>query len=380
MNIKRSLTITKRVLHGMLHEPRTIFLMLFAPILAMFVFGLAFSGDFSHIKVAVVNYDKGIELPFVGKVSVPEKIMSYIDKKTLDVRYVDTEEEGVKLVQDGKAYGLIVFPTNMTYNLLYWQKDPVHAPKSTVKIRLDKAIYNVAISIVDAFSKAMMKAVEANGESLPVNIDANEAIYGRNASFIDFFVPGVMGFASFLITALLTIVAFVQERKNSTLERLLTTPATEGEIVTGYSLFFGIVGILQSLLLIGTAVVVFRVHIEGHVLLAFAAVSILSIVSLSLGILLSSMARTEVQAVQMIPLIVLPAFLLAGIFWPVEAIPNWLRPLSYLIPPYYAIDACRSIMIRGWGFDRVWPDFAALAGFCVAFLGLASLSLRKARA
>ncbi len=150
--------------------------------------------------------------------------------------------------------------------------------------------------------------------------------------------------------------------------------------MTGYALFFGSIGVIQSALLLGVAVLVFRINIAGNLLLAFAAVSILSLVSLSLGILLSSLAKTEVQAIQMIPLSVLPAFLLAGIFWPVEASPLWLRPLSYLIPPYYAIDACRSIMIRGWGFDKVWIDFAALTGFCVLFLTTASLSLRKARA
>lgn len=380
MNIKRSLHITKRILRGMLHEPRTIFLMLFAPIFAMFIFGIAFSGEVHHIKVAVYNADAGLTLPVVGSISVPEKILKNIDPETLDVTFVDSEADGEALVRDGKAYGLIVFPENLTANLLKWRANPQGAEVSTVKIRLDKAIYNVAVTVVTAFTEAMMKTIDENGESLPLKLDTGNAIYGEGASFMDFFVPGVMGFASFLLTTLLTIVAFVQERKNATLERLLTTPATEGEIVTGYALFFGTVGIIQSALLIGIAVLVFQIHIAGNLLLAFAAVSILSLVSLSLGILLSALAKTEVQAIQMIPLVVLPAFLLAGIFWPVEASPEWLRPSSYLIPPYYAIDACRSIMIRGWGLDKVWPDFAALTGFCVLFLTTASLSLRKARA
>ncbi len=379
MNIKRSFSITARILKGMLHEPKTIFLMLLAPILAMFVFGIAFSGDVHHIKVCVVNHDKGLTLPVIGRLSLPEKIMKNIDEGTLDVEYLTNEDEAVSRVREGKAYGVIIFPEHMTLNLLAWQKDPSRAPQSTIRIRLDKAIFEVATTIASEFTKALMKTVEQNGEALPVKIDTGDAIFGENANFMDFFVPGVMGFASFLITTLLTIVAFVQERKNATLERLLTTPATEGEIVTGYAFFFGTVGIIQSLLLIGIAAVVFQIHIEGNILLAFAAISILSIVSLSLGIMLSSFAKTEVQAVQMIPLIVLPAFLLGGIFWPVEAIPQWLRPLSYVIPPFYAIDACRSIMIRGWGFDKVWYDFAALVGFCVLFLTTASLSLRKAR-
>jgi len=380
MIIKRSFSIAKRVFRGMFHEPRTIVLMLIAPIMAMMVFGIAFSGDVHHVKVAVVNLDEGLELPFMDKICVADKIMSNIDPEVLDVQYVDSEDAGVELVEAGEAYAVIVFPENLTTDLMAWKMNPAAATSAAIKIRLDKAIYNVAITILQTFTEAMMTTVEENGESLPLSLDSGDAIYGENAQFMDFFVPGVMGFASFLITALLTIVAFVQERKNATLERLLTTPASEGEIVAGYAIFFGLVGIIQALLLIGTAVVVFQVNIEGNLLLAFAAMALLSLVSLSLGILLSSLARTEVQAVQFIPLIVLPAFLLAGIFWPVEAIPQWLRPLSYLIPPYYAIEACRSIMIRGWGFAKVWTDFAALFAFCLVFLGLAGLSLKKVRA
>ncbi len=78
-----------------------------------------------------------------------------------------------------------------------------------------------------------------------------------------------------------------------------------------------------------------------------------------------------------IPLIVLPTFLLSGIFWPLEAMPLWLRPVPYFIPPFYAIDACRSILVRGWGLDRVWPELAALAGFALLFLVASALALRR---
>ena len=88
----------------------------------------------------------------------------------------------------------------------------------------------------------------------------------------------------------------------------------------------------------------------------------------------------EGQAIQFFPLIVLPTFLLAGIFWPVEAIPSWLRPLSYVIPPSYAVDAIRSVMLRGWGIGEIWVDLVAFLAFAVFFLSLAIWSLKRSRA
>jgi ABC-2 type transport system permease protein len=102
----------------------------------------------------------------------------------------------------------------------------------------------------------------------------------------------------------------------------------------------------------------------------------LAVVSQALGILLSSLAKREGQAVQFIPFIILPVFLLSGVFWPIEAIPAWLRPISYLVPPTYAVDACRSVLLKGWGVDKIWPDILVLVLFAVLFLTLATWSLK----
>jgi ABC-2 type transport system permease protein len=117
--------------------------------------------------------------------------------------------------------------------------------------------------------------------------------------------------------------------------------------------------------------------VVGNVLLAFLVVALLAVVSQALGILLSSLAKREGQAVQFIPFIILPVFLLSGVFWPIEAIPAWLRPLSYLVPPTYAVDACRAVILKGWGLDKIWIDVAVLVAFAALFLVMAALSLKR---
>jgi ABC-2 type transport system permease protein len=121
-----------------------------------------------------------------------------VNPDTLDVVYVDSEDDGEKLVRDGKAYGPDNLSENLTSTLLKWRANPQTADNATIQIRLDKAIFNIAATVVSEFSAAMMKTIDDNGESLPLKLDTGNAIYSEGASFMDFFVPGVMGFASFL--------------------------------------------------------------------------------------------------------------------------------------------------------------------------------------
>ncbi len=219
--------------------------------------------------------------------------------------------------------------------------------------------------------------MEEMGRQQPVSVDMDNAIYGQNARFMDFFVPGIMAFVVFILSTMLTLLAFVGEKTGGTLDRLLATPLSEGGIVLGYAAAFSVTGTLQALLLLGIGIVVFDITVVGNVFYAFIAVALLAVVSQALGILLSSLAKREAQAIQFFPFLILPAFLLAGVFWPVEAIPSWLRPFSYLVPPYYAVDANRAVMLKGWGIGQIWLDYVALAAFAAAFLGLAVVLLKR---
>jgi ABC-2 type transport system permease protein len=380
MNIRRAFSVTKRIFRGLRNDRRTIAMMFIAPIIAMFVFGLAFSGDVKGVHVVVVNQDEGYQIPSSpDPISISDKIISNFDTSVLKVDYVDTEAEGISRVQEGGAYGLIIFPAHFSSNIYAKLQNPSLPLGTTIQVRLDKSNVNVANAVSKAVSDALLKTMSQAGLQAPVTVDASEAIYAQDARFIDFFVPGIMAFVVFLLTTLLTLISFVGERTSGNLERLQATPLRSSEIVIGYAIAFSIIGMLQTAVLLTIGVLVFNIMIVGNIFLAFLVIALLAIVSLSLGILLSSLAKREAQAIQFFPLIILPTFLLAGIFWPVEAIPSWLRPLSYAIPPSYAVDATRAVMLRGWGVGGIWVDLVALFGFAAAFLSLAVWSLQRGR-
>jgi ABC-2 type transport system permease protein len=380
MNIGRTLTIAKRIFRGLKNDWRALMMMFITPIVGIAVFGVAFSGDVSSVGLVVVNQDDGYQIPpSTVPVSIADAIVANFDTHLLKVRQVATEAEGVDIVQNGDAYGLIIFPEDFTSNVYSKQLDPSLSVDTAIRLDLDRSNVTVASSILKAVSDAMVKASSSMGVEAPVTLDTSNAIYAKEANFRDFSVPGITAFVVFILTFILTLLSFVGERTSGSLARLQATPLRESELVMGYALAFSIIAILQTAMVLAVIVGVFKVMVVGSVLLAFLVIALLAVFSLSLGILLSSLAKHEGQAIQFMPIVALPVFLVGGVFWPVEGIPVWMRPLSYAIPPSYAVNAMRAVMLRGWGIGEIWVELVAMFGFTVACLGLSVWLLHRGR-
>jgi ABC-2 type transport system permease protein len=375
MRRARFFTVTKRVFRDLKNDKRSLALIIIAPIFVMFVFGLAFSGEVKNVKVVVVNGDEGAAAAGGSTVSLADGIISNLDTETLSIEYADDRDAALAKVENGDAYAAIIFPANFTSNALSSIQDRGSGSSADIELLLDKSNINVANAITKAVNEALLATMDQAGMETPVKVDT-VAVFGQNAKFMDFFVPGIMAFAVYMITTLLTLVTFVGERTSGTLQRMLATTLNEREIVMGYAGAFSIIGIGQAILLLLVGILVFDITVVGNVLLAFLVIALLAIVSQALGILLSSTAKREAQAIQVLPFVVLPAFLLAGIFWPIEAIPAWLRPLSYLVPPTYAVDASRAVMLKGYGIGKIWIDIVVLLAMAAFFLTLAVMSLK----
>jgi ABC-2 type transport system permease protein len=330
------------------------------------------------VSVVVVNNDQGLSVP-LGNVSskLSDNIISNLNTNVTTVKYANNVSQAVNMVEDGKAYGILIFPNNFTRDFYSKVQNSSNSDNATVEMRLDKSNSNVADAISKTVNAAVFKAINDSGSEMPINVNAENAIYAQNARYIDFFVPGVTAFSVYQLTSLLTLIAFVGERTSGTLYRLMASPLKETEVVTGYALAFSIVGTAQAALVLTVGIAVFNITVVGSILLAFSVLALLAIVSVSLGILLSSVARREIQAIQLVPFVVLPALLLSGIFLPIEAIPDWMRPAAYIFPTTYAAEAIRSVLLRGWGLDKILIDVIALFAFIAVFLTLAMLTERR---
>jgi ABC-2 type transport system permease protein len=144
----------------------------------------------------------------------------------------------------------------------------------------------------------------------------------------------------------------------------------------GYTMTFSLIALFQSVELVAVASLLFNVAFVGSIFFALALIVVYAISILGLGILLSTLAKNEFQAIQFVPLIFTPSILLAGILWPIESMPGFIRPVSSLIPLTYLADALRSVMIRGWGPVEVWVEMTVLIAFALLTIG-ASIVLMK---
>ncbi len=208
------------------------------------------------------------------------------------------------------------------------------------------------------------------------------------------FAPAILGFLAYFFVYILTGISFLRERTGGTLERLMATPVARGEVVTGYLLGFGLFATLQVAILLAWGLgsveipalgplpafsVGLGLPIAGSPLLAFVVVVVAALGAVSLGIFLSTFARTELQVVQFIPIVIVPQFLLCGVLFPISTLPEILQPLVGLMPLTYAVDGMRQILIAGadLGTAALQTDLAVLTVVAVFFATIASLTIRR---
>ncbi|MCK4758059.1 MAG: ABC transporter permease [Thermoplasmata archaeon] len=384
MKIQRTLAFTKRALMQFRHDRRTLAFVLVMPLLMMLVFGYAFGGDPTGLDIAIVNLDTGVTTPIGTNISFAESIIDNLDDETYVLHYYDNREGAKADLQEAELWAVFYFPADFSTNL-FASFAMNGTETSTIEVDIDDSNPNLAASIMQGLQEALMETQEDITTELglpedtpPISIQTtNEYGDTQDIEFIDYFAPGIVSYSIMMVTVMISIILFVGERREGTLQRLLVSPASETEIVVGYALAFGVIGLIQSVVILSAAILIFDVNIAGSIFLALFVVILLAIGHQGLGILLSSAANNELQAIQFIPLIVFPSVLLAGLFWPVESIPSFLQPLAYFIPLKYGIDAERSIMLRGWGIAEVWPEITILILFAILTLTASILLLKR---
>jgi ABC-2 type transport system permease protein len=406
MGIALILAMARNISLRLLHDRRTLGMIFIMPIIFMGLFGFAFAGDPENIDAIVVNDDTGtalipVEEP-VGTIAIPGlnisgSIVDGFDTDTLALQFSDDLDEALSKVDRGEAWAVVYFPENFTSHLfgkllkiVGSDRNPLVGGNYTIDLlsistsdarmdlHVDGSNTQIAAVIVQSISETLLEGVEEMNPDLSFSDVLNiRYVYGENARFIDFFAPGIMALVVTMITIMLTIVSFVRERTDGTMDRLLVSPMKPSDIVLGYSVTFILVAVFQSIEILAIGVLLFDIRIAGSIILALLIIVLYATGLLGLGFMLSTIARNEFQAVQFIPLVFMPAIILAGVIWPIESMPPIIRPVSYFIPLTYAADALRSVMIRGWGPLEIGVDILALVIFAVVTFTLSILIMRR---
>jgi ABC-2 type transport system permease protein len=377
MNPRRLRAIIRRVVAEIRRDRPSLALLFIAPIVVtgLLTFILR-EGSAPAVHVAIANEASG------PAAAIGDRLATALADAEMTVTTVAGADAARAMVRDGGATIAIVIPAAMT------------SPSASVTVITEGLDPSGDAAQINAVRGVLTDAVASSLGAVLPSI-THETIYGTPSNDpIGPFAPAIVAFFLYFFVYILTGVSFLRERTGGTLERLMATPVTRGEVVVGYTLGFAVFATIQVAVLLTWALGTVHVPalgplpefslglgitVAGSPLIAFLVVLLLALGAVSLGIFLSTFARTELQVIQFIPVVLVPQFLLSGVLFSVNSLPDVLKPLVAIMPLNYAVDALRQVFIRGADLSagELQLDIAVLALVAVLFAVVASWTIRR---
>ena len=332
--------IIVRILPQLVHDKRTVALMIMAPIFVLTLMSLIFDNSSYYPKIAIVN----APINFVNKLE---------DKEAKVMRY--SEADALQGLKNSEIDAIINFEHGIP------------------KIKLEGADPNKSTAVIKLAQNTLLQASYVNNEP-----DITYLYGYDNMESFDNFGPIFIGFFVFFFVFLISGVSFLKERTTGTLERILATPLKRYEIVIGYLIGFGIFTIVQAALIAWFSINILNMMMVGSFILVLLITILTAMVALSLGTFLSAFANNELQIMQFIPIVIVPQVFFSGLF-DLSTMPHTLQYFARFMPLWYSADALRNIMIRGKGFSDIVFDALILILICIIFAIANTFALKKYR-
>jgi ABC transporter DrrB family efflux protein len=361
-------------------QPSTLFFMLVIPVIQTLIFGVALDTQIEHIPTVVYNLD--------GQRSSRELIDAFVNtRKFTLVDQVHDEESFRRAMTSGRAKVGLRIPPDYSEKLLTSEQASVQvlidgsdsqvattAQNAANLLGLTRSM-NLARGKAEGFQFAPSRS--QTGElSIPIDV-RSRLLYNPDLESAFFFVPGLVGIILQLVTLFLTSFAIVRERETGTLEQLFVTPVGRAGLMLGKLLPYAIVGFIETLIVLAFMVYGFGVPIHGSLVLLMSLSAVFLVCSLGLGLLVSTIAKTQVTAMQFAFIVMLPSVLLSGFIFPREEMPFAIYLVTFAIPVTYFIEILRGIVLRGADLIDLIPSIVGLVTCGLIILGLSIARFRK---
>lgn len=365
MNWSRFYAIIQKEFIHVFSDKASFFIVLMMPIMFSLIFGYAVTTDIEDIQIAILDNDKTVESrEIIEKFSTSDYFLTNY--------YVSSIKEVENLIGGNKVKGALIIPSGFSraiqrgedgnYQLILDGSDP-----NVSRVALQ---YGNMIASQYKLTKGMVEGEATFGISTRV-------WYNPNMKSAMFVIPALIGLIMQNITILLTAFSLVRERENGTIEQLIVSPIKPIELILGKMIPYIIIGSFDFLLALFFGTWYFGVPIVGNLSLLIALGFGFVIVALALGMLVSTIAKTQLEAMQLVIIVLLPSVILSGFMFPVEAMPLPIQMISRAIPLTYFIKILRGIILKGVGIEFLWVEIYTLLGMGIVLLGLAIMRFRK---
>ncbi len=371
MNRGRLRSIFTKEFIQMRRDRTTLGLMLGVPVMQLMLFGFAIRQDVRNLPTVVFDMSRTQEsrdlvqrFEATDNFRIRGRVASYAD--------------AIEAVDSGRARAAIVIDEDYARSLKHTRPAQVQVLVDATDPTASQSAIGAALLVGQRVNLQMTRA-RAGGiaeDRLPVDLRVRP-LYNPALKSALFIVPGIIGMILTNILIVITAMAIVREREHGTLEQLIVTPLTPGEIMLGKITPYALVGLVQitSVLLVGH--LLFRVPIRGSIPLIYVVSLLFIVASLGLGLFISTLARNQAQAIQVSFFFLLPNVLLSGFMFPREAMPEAARWIGLVLPLTYYLQVIRGIVLKGVGLAELWPQSVALVGFALLFITFSTLRFHK---
>lgn len=374
-DFKRFMSFVGKEFNHILRDTRTLMVLLVMPVVMIVLFGFALSTEIKDVKVVVLDPSND---------AATTRIINQIDaSEYFTVTSSANSEEGIlQAFQNNTADIALVFEDNFYHRT-------VHDGDGSIQVIVDGSNTNVGSmavfyvsSIVSSFQKELAQEASMSGTdgavSAPVRIHTStRMMYNPQMKSAFNFVPGVMGMILMLICAMMTSVSIVREKERGTMEVLLVSPVKPFSVILAKAIPYFVVSALILAIVLCLSVFLIKVPISGSLLWVVLVSLVFILVSLSIGILISTLvSRQEVAILISGMVLMLPTMLLSGMLFPIESMPKVLQWVSYCVPAKWYIEAIRVMMIQGLGIRYCLDSVLVLCGFLTVITGLSVIKFK----
>lgn len=362
--------IAKEFIH-IRRDPRTLIIMIVMPLVMLILLGYAATTDIEHLRTAVYDGDRSFQSR--------KLIEAYQTSNAFDItQYVAREDDLIYLLERGDVRGALVIPAGYGEKIAAQEKTEVAFLIDGSDPTAANTIFAASQSVGQAITiKLIEQRLGVSINNLP-GVEVRPRVwYNPNLKSAYFMIPGMIVMVLFVFTILFTATSIVRERELGTIEQLIITPIRPIELVVAKVLPYVVISFVIVIEVLMVGVLLFGVPIKGSVPLLLGLAALFLLTSLGVGILVSSIATTQQEALLMTFATTLPTVYLSGFLFPIEAMPRPLQLITYLVPARYAMVIMRGIIMKGVGVEILFEQVVAVLIFSTVVVILAATRFRK---
>lgn len=351
-----------------LRDPMTLFFMLFPPLVEMIAFGYALDNDVKHMAMVVLDEDRTVESRRV--------VDEFVNTQTFRlVGEAQSVSDLARAIREGKAFVGLQIPPEFTRQLRAGHSARVQVLINGSSSTIASSALNTALGI--SFRDSMLALLKDTGRrEIPFEVRP-QVLYNPDMRSPNFFVPGVIGVVLQIATTFATAMSLVRERERGTLEQLLVSPLSRWGLMLGKLTPYLCLAMAMALGLFAIMRWLFDVPIAGSVVSLLVATLVYVFALLSLGLLISTRAENQMQALQMTMIFIMPSVFFSGFIFPRETMPWIFYDIGAVLPTTYFIELMRAIILRGASLAEFWRDLVILLGMAIALFAFCALRFKK---